>query len=238
MKEFSFSRLSLYETCPQRFYYKYVLGMEEPITKPLALGKAVHKAIECLLNGETFQEAIKKAMIEADFHEEVTAIEVEELVLKAPLVHLKGGETEIYFSVPLFPTEKDSPVIRGYIDLIDGNQIYDFKTNFKAYEVTDNFQVGLYAWAMEKERKLKGKIRGSLLFLRHKRESKYYFDEEAREHAVRWARSLVKEIQFKLEMVDFSPSKRKELFSYRASAYCEHCPFTLKCYKDNPVKHI
>src|SRR5690554_2038433 len=99
MNTFSFSRLNLYETCPKKFYYRYVLKLPEPQTKPLALGKAVHKAIELLIKGESFEEAIKQGMIECDFHEEVTYEEVQDLVRKAPKLK---GETEKHFCLSLF----------------------------------------------------------------------------------------------------------------------------------------
>jgi len=46
MNVFSYSRLKQYSDCPQSFFYKYVLEMEEPISEALALGKAVHAALE------------------------------------------------------------------------------------------------------------------------------------------------------------------------------------------------
>src|SRR5690554_1553873 len=226
MQEFSFSRLQLYEQCPQRFYYKYVLGLDEPITKPLALGTAVHKAIELIIKGINKEEAIKEGMRECDFHKEVSVDEVRELVENAPFQKLKG-ETELYFRLPLFD-EENSPVLQGYIDLVDGNKIVDFKTNRIAYNILDNYQLALYSWAISK---LNGfsVVNGTLLFLRHKRESTYSFDEAKMTEAVEWARNLVTEINMKLETLDFRPEKWNELFPYKASSFCSHCPFSVEC---------
>ena len=55
---YSFSRLSLYETCPYRFYQKYILGKDDVVTKPLALGKAVHKAIELKIDGASEDDKV------------------------------------------------------------------------------------------------------------------------------------------------------------------------------------
>ena len=77
---FSFSRLSLYEICPYRFYKKYIQGYEEPTTYPLALGKGVHKAIEDKVNRVGYSEAILNGMIEADFHSAVTLEELQPCV--------------------------------------------------------------------------------------------------------------------------------------------------------------
>jgi CRISPR/Cas system-associated exonuclease Cas4 (RecB family) len=230
MDTFSFTRLQLYQTCPQRFYYNYVLGKEEPSTKPLALGEAVHKAIECIINGMDIENAIKEGLIACDFHEEVTPNEIRELVERTPFEKFKG-ETELYFRIPLFDYP-DSPALQGYIDLVDGNRIMDFKTNRKAYNVTDTYQVGIYAWALSKIRGF-NQVEGSLYFLRHRKESTFIFNEAMMEEAADWARALVNEIRFKLNMLEFKPEKWNELFPYKPSGSCSHCPFTLECYKAN-----
>ncbi|MNZ85796.1 PD-(D/E)XK nuclease superfamily protein [compost metagenome] len=86
---YSFSQLSLYEICTYLFYKKYILGKSEPVTKPLALGKAVHKAIELKINGMSEEEAILEAVIEPDFHSEVTYDEIVSLMQRAPEVSHK-----------------------------------------------------------------------------------------------------------------------------------------------------
>ncbi|MDQ0338149.1 hypothetical protein J2S00_000933 [Caldalkalibacillus uzonensis] len=69
------------------------------MTKPLALGKAVHKGIEMLIQGYTLEEAVCEGFIEADFHPQVERSEVESLVKKSP-VHAGMGETEVHFQLP------------------------------------------------------------------------------------------------------------------------------------------
>lgn len=230
MDIFSFSRLSLYHQCPLRFYYKYVLGKEEPVTKSLALGKAVHKAIEFIIKGIDFDEAIKQGLIECDFHEEVFPDEIRDLVRNAPFQNLKG-ETEVHFCLPLF-NGQETPKLQGYIDLVDGDRIYDFKTNRIVYDIMDNFQVALYAWALSQITGAK-QIQGSLLFLRYRKESTFIFDETVMNNAAQWARDLVNEIRFNLEALEFYPEKLNELFPYKPSSYCKHCPFALDCHFQN-----
>ena len=48
---FTFSRLSVYETCPYRFNKKYIQGYDESNTYQLALGMGIHKVIEDKING-------------------------------------------------------------------------------------------------------------------------------------------------------------------------------------------
>ena len=96
---FSFSRLSLYEICPYRFYKKYIQGYEESTTYPWAVGKGVYKAIEDKANGVGHTEAVLNGMIEADFHPEVTMEELSVIVSHAPIQE-NMGKTEIYFQLP------------------------------------------------------------------------------------------------------------------------------------------
>lgn len=226
MKHFSFNRLSVYEQCPRRFYFHYVLGYEEQESKALALGKAVHKAIELIKNGTDFEEAIRKGYIECDFHEEVSPDEIRQLVENAPK-NLEG-EAEVYFCLPLFD-DQEFPKLQGYIDLVNGESIYDFKTNWKAYHPTDTYQLGLYAWAIKKLRGF-NQIQGHLVFLRHKKIISCVYDENLTEQAISWARRLAREILLKLEVLEFRPDKTDELFPYKPSKACENCPFAINCY--------
>ena len=95
--------------------------------------------------------------------------ELSDLVSHAPIQNM--GETEIHFQLPL-SDEKSSPIIQGYIDLVspDGSRIVDWKTNRVRYDVRDNHQVGLYAWAIGQLRN-QSYVEGSLFFLRFSRES-------------------------------------------------------------------
>lgn len=228
MDTFSFSRLSLYETCPHRFYKKYVEGYEEPITYPLALGKGVHKAIEDKINGVPHEQAIINGIVEADFHPEITKQELSYLTKNAP-IHQIHGETEIYFKIPL-SNEKNAPKIQGFIDVLGENFIVDWKTNRTMYHVRDNHQLGLYAWAMSRLRGMK-EIHARLYFLRFRQESGFIFGMEEMEEARKWAYRLAKEIQGKLELVKVMPELKDELFPAMPSSYCSHCPFAIECFR-------
>lgn len=233
MDKFSFSRLQLYRTCPKRFYYKYVKKLpDDTNSKPLALGKAVHKAIELIINGTDLDEAIKQGYIECDFHDEVSLEEIRELVENAPFQKLRG-RTEVYFCIPLFNYE-GSPKLQGYIDLVDGDAVYDFKTNRKMYDVEDNYQVALYAWARAQKEGF-NQVIGRLIFLRFRRESTSIITKDKMNEAVEWARGLVNEIRLKLDVIEFAPDKQNEVFPHQPSSACEHCPFVLDCYEENKI---
>jgi hypothetical protein len=231
---YSYSRLSLYQKCPKQFYYKYVLQLEDQkITKPLALGKAVHKGIESVIEGLSLDEAVLKGYTECDFHQGVSIIDITELVKRAPVTK-NMGETEFYFRLPL-SNSPDSPKIQGYIDLVQGNKLKDWKTNWRRYAVNDNHQIALYAWALSK---LKGYdlIEGSLYFLRFKKEYKYFFSHMEMERSRQWALNLANEINLKIEMLDILPEKVNALFPVNPSRACLYCPFAIECYFDNEME--
>ncbi|WP_252502745.1 PD-(D/E)XK nuclease family protein [Sporosarcina sp. Marseille-Q4943] len=227
---FSFSRLSLYETCPYRFYKKYIQEYEEPITYPLALGKGVHKAIEDKINGVSHSEAILNGMIETDFHPEVTLEELSDLVSRAP-IQKNMGATEIHFKLPL-SEEESAPMIQGYIDVVseEGSKIVDWKTNRSRYDILDNHQVGLYAWAIG-QIKNQSLVEGNLYFLRFRTASKYVFKQADMERSRQWALGVANEINSKCEILDMLPERAENLFHSTPSSNCRHCPFVLECFR-------
>lgn len=225
---FSFSRLNLYSQCKFRFYKKYILKYEEPTTLPLALGKAVHKAIEDKINGADHSEAVLNGLIEADFHEEVTTDEISNLTNRAKL-YPDMGDTEIHFKLPLEDKE-DAPMIQGFIDVVGKKRefITDWKTNRKRYNVLDNHQVGLYAWAVSKKYNVSN-VLGTLFFLRFRKGSSHLFNAWDMENARLWALGIANEINSKLELYDMIPEKAADIFPASPSSICQHCPFVLDC---------
>jgi len=224
---FSFSRLNLYEQCPYRFFNKYILKKDEPITQPLALGKAVHKAIEDKIKGIDHEQAVLNGYMEAEFHKELSYDDISKLTAKAP-VQRGMGETELYFKLPL-SSKENAPMIQGYIDVVQPNgTIIDWKTNRISYGVQDTQQLALYCWAVSRIKNI-GNIRGSYYFLRFRKESSDLFSHERMDEARCWALHLANEINEKLDLYEIFPNKYKELFPARSSRYCNHCPFSVEC---------
>lgn len=232
---YSFSRLNFYATCPMRFRFKYLDGLKEEISKPLALGKAVHKAIESKINGDTFSEAVLNGFIEADFHRDVSFLEIAHLVRRAPVK--KGiGQTEVYFKLPL-SSSPSAPYVQGYIDWVKGNRMMDWKTHWKPYSVMANHQMGLYAWALKQ---LKGYpiVEASVYFLRFNKESKRFFRLTDIEKAHQWAETMANEIEGKLSISKIVPEERDRLFPATPSSACRHCFFVVHCYQKTKGRHL
>ncbi|MBC7107080.1 MAG: PD-(D/E)XK nuclease family protein, partial [Firmicutes bacterium] len=138
MDTFSFSRLEKFRTCPYAFFRHYELGIKEPPTEALALGRAVHAAIEAvIIRGIPVEEAARQAAAAADLP--VDPAEVERLASAFtgtyepdPKARL---EVEREFVLELAPGVK----ARGYIDLLevwpDGRvRLTDFKTDRIPYQ--------------------------------------------------------------------------------------------------------
>lgn len=231
MPVFSFSRLTLYQNCPRHFYYKYVLKKPEPVSLPLVLGKAVHKAIERYVSSDdSFDEAIMNGYIESGFYPGLDQKEMVWLVRNARLIK-KMGKTEEYFCLPL-SSDPDAPKLQGYIDLQREERVRDWKTNRKPYDVTDTKQLPCYAWAMNQMYGYK-LVEVELYFLRFRKSFKKFFGLAEMEEARQWALKLATEINAKLDLLEIFPDKASELFPYQASSLCSFCPFSLECFYKN-----
>lgn len=235
---YSFSRLSLYEECPYRFYLRYVEEKEEPTTLPLALGKAVHQAIELILNGYDIDDALIKAIMESELI--LNFDEVKNLVKKAPIRKgeglKKGVEVEKHFRLPLSDSE-NSPYIQGYIDLVrevfGTYEFIDWKSNRIKYKPLDKKQLPLYAWALSKIYK-SSHIIGDLFFLRYFKnaQERKSFSKEDMEEARAWAEKIAIEIEDKLLFLKLGEPVN-ELFPHKMNSNCKHCSFAAECLLKN-----
>lgn len=235
---YSFSRLSLYEECPYRFYLRYIVKKPEPITLPLALGKAVHKAIELILKGMELEDALIYAAMESELILDIH--ELRRLIERAPIVKgegLKEGvEVEKHFLLPL-SDEPNAPYLQGYIDLVrelfGTYEFLDWKTNRLKYNPSDTKQLSLYAWALSKIYKTKD-IVGDLFFLRYfkKAKERQSFTETDMENARAWAEKTAKEIENLLVFVELG-EPIDELFPFTLNSHCKYCTFAAECLLKN-----
>ncbi|MDT3417141.1 CRISPR/Cas system-associated exonuclease Cas4 (RecB family) [Brevibacillus aydinogluensis] len=225
---YSFSRLSLYEQCPFRFYLRYVLHRKEPMTAPLALGKATHKGIESIINkGCGLEEAIADGYVEVDFFP-INRADLVWLVRSAP-VHYGMGRTEQHFLLPLSDTP-GAPQVQGYIDLDMDDSFVDWKTNRVPYKLRETMQIPLYAWAIMKTKGVQS-IKGSLFFLRFKKWDTEVFDRSLAETGRRWAYELAMRIEQSLFLLEQQTDMAFTLFPAKPSKICRTCPFALECYQ-------
>lgn len=242
MKEqvFSFSRLKLFESCPFRWYLKYVLKNEEGESLPLMLGKAVHKAIEEKLLGKSDKESLLEGWKEVDYYP-IDLFEYEKLFQRANVV--RGDslrptvEVEKHFTLPL--DGEGSPKLQGFIDLVQ--QIFglysftDWKTNRVSYEPMDNMQLALYAWALSIIYNV-SEVTGTLFFLRFFKDNvkTHTFKKADMEAARQWALNLANEINSRLEDVFVHNKDMASCFPAKSNNGCANCPFAVECLTNYP----
>lgn len=239
---FSYSRLTLFEECPYKWFLKYVEKIEEGDSLPLMFGKAVHKAIEEKMLGKSDKEALLEGWKEVEYYS-FNLIEYEALfrranVMKGEAVHNPNVATERHFVLPL--DGEGSPQIQGYIDvtrLIFGTYNFtDWKTNRVMYDPMDTMQLALYAWALSQIHNVT-EVTGTLFFLRFFKENvkSKIFRKHEMEAARVWALNLAKTIQSALK--DFHTGKQtfEKCFPAKANPGCGTCPFADICVSNYPI---
>lgn len=228
MELFSFSRLSLFHTCPWRWHFKYVLGLDDPPGPAAIFGKTVHKAIELVLNGRSFDDAVVTAWLE-ESDMTVDAAEIRAMVQTA-LSYGPQGETERHFILPLTNEIK----LQGYIDMLDTNRamplIADWKTGWKRYDACDTWQLPLYAAAVMEQTGAEA-VHGMLVFLRFNDARHAIISKEAAAQAKDWAIKTAEEIQFRLDLL--CVMEPHEAFPPKPSPECGNCPWSVLCLEED-----
>jgi CRISPR/Cas system-associated exonuclease Cas4 (RecB family) len=224
MELFSFSRLSLYHTCPKRWYYKYVVKLDDPAGAPAILGKTVHKAVELVLNGRSFDEAVLAAI--ANEGDSTVDKSIVESMTKTALAYGYKGSTEQHFVMVLAKGIR----VQGYIDVIVYNgqipTIVDWKSGFKLYKVLDSWQLPLYAAAVMEQRGIET-VKGVLSFLRFNTTRTTLIGRKEASLAKAWAIQIAEEIQERLDLLAiFEPN---EIFPAKPSPACRNCPWCVRC---------
>lgn len=237
---YSFSRLLKYERCQWSFYLKYVLGLVDKSTKAQDFGKTVHKAIAYILRDKLPKDkAIEKALQEAEFKHEAQKVfdVIDQLVVKMS-ERIDIQYVERHFQLPLNPDDKNSPEIQGHIDLsLTDSEIptvIDWKTNWKRYTPLDDYQLGIYTWAISQTlAQIKGaqveKALGMLYFLRYRDEHLHVYTGEDMEKARLWAYNLALEIEEKILSLTIDGEAPEDVFAKGPGNHCKTCSFAAEC---------
>lgn len=238
MEIFSYSRLSKCESCPAAFYRHYCLHAEGVPTEALVIGKAAHAVIEAAMKlarkDETFFR-VASEMALATSPLEINPEEIFNLTYRNIVLREFHPENRIeeHFIVPLDDEDPFAPQIQGYIDLWRNGshiELIDWKTNRKAYNPTDTYQLGLYAWYLSK---VTGRaVRGKLVFLRLNEVLEHEFSYRDMENAREWAYTLAREIQDKLCTINEGADHR-ELFPTKVGDACRNCEYAAECIDGN-----
>ena len=244
MNVFSYSRLERYAKCPKSFYYKYVLEIEEPISEPLALGKAVHAAIERFLKAqwanekkdisECVAEAVAEAPVPISFDEAL------QLCLN-PAVRERTfcyGPPEIEQRFDVHLDDAGEYGLQGTVDYSERNLtdektclLVDWKTNRAKYGA-DCLQMRLYAAVLARRYKVE-QVLAQLVFLRYHGGAcveTAVIDARAMEQAWNWALETAREIEGNIASLQVFGGDSEALFPARPCAFCnKSCGYAYQC---------
>ena len=239
---YSYSRLKRYADCPSSFQYKYLMDMEEPITEPLVLGKAVHAAIQGFLSGIDRDNAIDEAMQKAELPLE--RAEVVKMVYHPRVSQVISGKVESHFVTSL--DAEGILKFQGFIDwydkLPDGSvHLIDWKTNRLTYKPLDNKQLGLYAWYLSRVYGVQ-EVHADLMFLRYSgancTQSHLYTPGEMEESRT-WAFQLANEIEDKTAEWSLQAGREDDqIFPARTGVHCQYCGYASVCVKNIQAKSM
>lgn len=153
------SSLSLYDRCPALYHRRYVLGISDPQTVPMAFGSSVHKGLEMHHRGKDGIGAFladwerRSAELRLQGQEVGEGLEMlgVRLVSQARQLGLKG-EPERRMTL-----KTGGLLLLGFADLWDreGGRVIDYKTTFgkwsQAKADEDPWQVPIYSAAFHEE---------------------------------------------------------------------------------------
>lgn len=142
------SQVSNYMTCPAKWYFRYLIGLSEPTTGALALGKAFHgtlarnfrqklstgRDINTLELREVFAEEWALAVSDAALRDDEDAGELAATgqVLAATYVTEAAGPLHPHAVEQTVQGEIAGVKVRGIVDLLDTDgRVVDFKTASK-----------------------------------------------------------------------------------------------------------
>ena len=167
METYSYSKLSLFETCPHAYFITYVLKQRSPDNIYSTLGSTFHDLVEGMQQGEIEnEEAVERFIDDVEFNEILGLKFMSEKVknnyvnsIVHFLKHFKPLDGEKIEIEKEFELELEGFKLMGFIDMIihrsDGTiDIYDFKTSslYSKKDLPDKAKhLLIYALAMEDE---------------------------------------------------------------------------------------
>lgn len=242
----SYSRLDVFNKCPRRFYRRYVEKQEEPAGEAAEFGKMVHSIINlavlsnCRSDIEAMEDLIVDIMSRENKLSQEDAIELADLWER--LAHRRDEailltqraldiqeqmpgtpETEKYFRVPIPDTDCE---LQGFVDLIQGSTIIDWKTGGNLKGAISSQQLALYAWALGTERGINPeRFKREYIMLRF--DQPQYTDRKSIQDALEWAQISVWEINSAFESA--SAYGTEIGFPATPNSFCKYCGFVDNC---------
>lgn len=201
----SYTKLSTYTTCPQKFKLRYVDNIPDFSSPEMVLGSKVHEAIHRLFKNQPIDS------IDDGYVVNRAKKVVEEITKKYKVIG-----SEVYFSLPVFDVE-----FEGYIDLIAKDSIgnllvLDFKLG-----VGSLLQTAIYAWMLEKAKNKQVNFIGLLKVSLNGDET---VNEDIRPFSDEYRQEVERFIQNTLESISKGIYVPKPSENCLRCSYVEFCP--------------
>ncbi|MBI4064266.1 MAG: PD-(D/E)XK nuclease family protein [Elusimicrobia bacterium] len=165
-RKLSYSSISLYKDCPQRFKFRYIDGIKEKPKSYFSFGQSVHKALEFFYRSQLAAPSLDELLryYEANWIKEGYESPSQERlqfgeglrIIKAFYNKHAGGWQPAFATEYSFTLKIDGVDITGKIDRIDKTQngglhVIDYKTgkSFAAWRPKQDDQLTLYQMACE-----------------------------------------------------------------------------------------
>jgi len=196
---YSFSRLSEYQRCPRKFYFKYIERLPDLLQEAGRFGKIVHELISYALEKQTFNQAILARLSPAEANEAIDMLE-KALQFKQNIPLLEEYGTEIQFAIKasgeLTDFNDSNALLRGVIDyaiLIEGidrqiKMLVDWKTG---HNPPDPLQLQIYMQAIRDDN-----VQGVFVMLRTGKIIIVDKDEKAKEKILRMIKTIEQDKEF------------------------------------------
>ena len=229
----SWSRIDTFLRCPRKFFYRYVMHLEDKPTDAMKIGSAVHEALEIYVkSGDELQA--KASLLELPQRNYTTALQrfrmgVNMLEGLNPVaVELRFGFDEQWNTVDF---EDSSCFFRGIIDLVTrdqyGVQVWDYKTGWSK---PDPRQVLTYALPLIKRDK--NVTSAGFMLLASGGTYVYPIDSEEIDSVFKLILDVWKGMQRRFEEAEEERIPVIEKFQHDLSA-CSYCSFRQRCSVSN-----
>lgn len=239
MRDYSYSRLSLFESCPAAFHMKYIQKLPEAPSEPLAFGGLMHKIMA------TYNQHCLKHSLETDitampdiahkcFYAEPCGLpssrlgEVLALADRIAGYHTVNPATVVGIEEWVQAwLEGRKYIFRGIIDRLDieGDTaiITDYKTDHQLRpqsEIEKDFQLAVYAWLITKEYPQVTQFVIQLDFLRHGIVREAFLDAGRVGQVEAQVLGLIAQVEQTIAKGKFKP---------RPGHFCSWCGYSSQC---------
>lgn len=235
---FSYSQLEVYQTCPLKYKYQYLLKIPTPPSAVLSFGETIHKTLQQFYHFfkigkkpdfKTMLSLYHQNWIPVGYstkgYETKMKKEGEKILKDFYKKYHKNNlcilDLEKYFTIKI----DDNLLINGVIDRVDliGKkiEIIDYKTGKKPKEkeLKKNLQLSIYALAAQSPRLYHKKIEDIILTFHFLQENeKLSFKKTSEE--IEETKREIKEIVKKINQENFEPNP---------GIWCDFCPFKINC---------